>query len=216
MTARNSNMALSIRAKREPDNTAVKHFDLFVASSVPSAGLYSRATAQVRYDQFPIGSFGDVTIPFSSFVVGSDTEHYSPSEAPFYNVHQIQMIDFNLNSLNRTHLTFDSLSAVQIPEPSTLGLLGVGGVIQGVILALATGRLSLNRQRAPLRGLHVSRHFLELSQTLNNVSRLLRSPVELRRARRSQIAKGPGSIEQSACSGEVVRAAGFEPATPTV
>jgi len=119
------NLAISLRAKRELDNTAVEHFDLMVYSA---NAMNSQVVALVRYDDFPVGSFGTVTIPFESFsFVGFDTNSNRPLPLElFQSIDQILIYDFNVNTLNRTHFTFDSLSAVQIPEPSPCLLIGFG------------------------------------------------------------------------------------------
>ena len=119
LTNEGQNNAITLRMKREPDHTSAGDFRLSFSSRTGDL-----AFANLSLDAFPVGEFGNVTIPFSSFFSQINPFDGTQMTTNFNRIVEIQI--GGVTHGGTIHLTFDSLSAVQIPEPSIIALLTVG------------------------------------------------------------------------------------------
>lgn len=123
LTEGGRNTGISLRARREPDNTAVGSFALNFHSAHSSA----ESISEIGLEQLGNGDFTTVIVPFTSFRTG---DPFGPPNPPpvFNDVRQIYILGSGIGRTEpaRAHVTFDSLSAVQIPEPGTLTLICCG------------------------------------------------------------------------------------------
>lgn len=130
-----TNNAITLRARLEPDhadNSAIALQINYPARN--SIGIVESVGANIPFALFNTQDFSTITIPLSDFHGSIAPTLDSVLGVAFHNVPS--------EPGHIIHITFDSLTAVSIPEPSTISLVIIGAVI----LALANSRRYLRSQ----------------------------------------------------------------------